>query len=125
MNETDLFGGIFQGMTPEQKKQALASILHTGTLGQENDALDEQLQQAIALRKPDTQQHYGLAGGISGAVSGLGRGIFSSLQEKDLRAQQAEKLKQIEASRGRFADLLGQSQAPQQGQYPAPYTFGT
>jgi hypothetical protein len=118
MNDAGMFGTVFQGMTPEQRKAALAEWVQLGSLGDEVGDLEAQLQQAQALKAQPGQHHTTLAGGLIGGVGDALRQLSGTLQEGRLEKEVAHRRGEQDRRRTSFAELLAQgapAAAPQDG----------
>lgn len=85
--------------------ERLRALLGMSGLQGESDNLEEQLAQAIALRKPDTQQHYGLAGGLAHGLAGVLNNIGSYMQEGKIRP----KLEDVQGRIGQAQQQQGEA----------------
>src|SRR5688572_15359038 len=97
----DMAGVDWDRMTPAQKQALLAEMTQLGSLNQETGILDQQIQQAVALRKPSGRQYYGAAAGAIGGIGEALQQVGSVVNENKLRAQQAALMPKLAEGRSK------------------------
>ena len=108
---TDL-ATLLSSLSPEELEQ----LLGMGTLDERGTLLEQQLQQAEALRNPSGQGHLTGLGGALGGFSNAVRDVQGAYTQGKLREQQAALLAQKDAGRGLYVDALRRYQTA--GQQP-------
>ena len=105
MDETS----IWSQLPPE----ALAQLMELGVLDEQGAQLEQQMQQAQALRHSAgaQQQSTGLGAGLAG-LGDILNAVRGGLQSRDLRRQQQELLGKKTSGRSVLADLLRNRQQP-------------
>jgi hypothetical protein len=98
------FAQLWGQLSPEDRKR----LMGLGSLGDENDLLAQQMQQAEALRRGSGVQGYGAAGGALQGAADAVNNIFGAIQQKRAGDEMRANMKQMGDIRGGlFGGLLG------------------
>lgn len=122
---TDDLADLLNNLPPE----VLDQLLNLGIAGDQGGILDQQIQQAQALRKPSGVPHTTGAGAALGAFADTLNAGAGGVREAQLRKQQQELLAQQVAGRKALLETLRRQQPMPQGagDFSAPsrpFAFG-
>jgi hypothetical protein len=98
---------IFSQLSPEQLQQ----LMHLGTLNQRSDLIQQQMQQAIALRKPSGEKHITGFGAAVGGLADIGNSVVGQIRENKAREALDKNMTEQEKARSIIAELLRNRQA--------------
>jgi hypothetical protein len=100
---------IFSQLSPEQLQQ----LMHLGTLNQRSDLLQQQMQQALALRKPSGEKHVTGFGAAVGGLADIGNSVIGQLRENKAREALDQNITEQEQGRTTLANVWAKMQAQQ------------
>lgn len=93
---------LFSALSPEELQQ----LLGMGSLDERGDAIQQQLEQAMALRNVRPVQRSTAGGAILSGLGDVVGNVRSEMQQKDLRSQQAANLDKKDAGRLAYAQAM-------------------
>ncbi len=100
MNDADL--ALLSSIPPEQ----LQKMLGLGSMDERGDLIQQQMAQAMALRKPSQVQHSTGMGAAFGGLADVINGATGTYQMGQLQKQQGALLDQKDAGRGDYVKAM-------------------
>ena len=105
MTELD---ALMAKLSPEEQQL----LLSMGTLDERGMALQEQMAQAQALRRPSQQRHITPLGGALGGFSNAVNNVHGAYRLAELQKQQEALFDRKDTGRGTYADVMRRNQQP-------------
>lgn len=103
-------------------REQLNQLIQLGTLDEQQNGFQDQLEKAQAFRNEPGQQRRSPWGAALESIGGLVRGVRGKIDEDSARKSIADVLSKKQAGRGVFASILGQD--PQGMPPPMPQSQG-